>query len=466
MKNIIFKIGMIVIGLVSSLSGSAYDFEVDGIAYNILSAGDLTCEVTVGESKYAGEVVIPSTVKFQNKELSVVKVGDKCFEKCTDLTSVQIPSSVTSLGNNSFAGCTGLTSVQIPSSVEYIGSFCFSGCTGLTSVEIPSSVEKIESFCFSGCTGLTSVQIPSSVTKLGSSSFSGCTGLTSVEIPSSVEDIGGFCFSDCTGLTSVEIPSTVGRIDDRCFSGCTGLTSVRVYCYRIGELCFEKCTNLSSVYCNATKIGEGAFKGTGILDLTIGELVEFEGIKSLNVTFTDGIKKLVFEDRDTEIEDNDESSDWKLNELEYLYLGVSVGPLGLRCYESLKELVLGPRVDKLGMGIYFYNTEYNNIGSYSNLISLKSLNQIPPSIGKPTNLQYVNIEVTVPEEALEAYKADPVWGSFWNLKGVSGTQTVSSTSEREVTGYYDLSGRQVDESFSGMVIVRFSDGSAKKMMRR
>ena len=371
-RNSLFKKTWLIIAMMMLVANAfAYDFEVDGIAYNILSAGDLTCEVTAGESKYAGEVVIPSTVKFQNRELSVEKVGDRCFEKCTDLTSVQIPSSVTILG---------------------------------------------------------------------SGSFNGCTGLTSVEIPSSVKDIGSFCFSGCTRLTSVEIPSTVGRIGNRCFSGCTGLTSVRVYCYSIGESCFEKCTNLSSVYCNATEIGKGAFEGTGILDLTIGELVEFKVIKNLNVTFTDGIKKLVFEDRDTEIEYNDEDFDWKLNELEYLYLGVAVGPLGLRCYKSLKELVLGPRVDKLVMGIYFYNEEYNNIGSYSNLTSLKSLNQIPPSIGKPTNLQYVNIEVTVPEEALEAYKADPVWGSFWNLKGVSGTKTVSSTPGREVPGYFELSG--------------------------
>lgn len=33
---------------------SAYDFEVDGIYYNILSATDLTCEVTKGKSTLGG----------------------------------------------------------------------------------------------------------------------------------------------------------------------------------------------------------------------------------------------------------------------------------------------------------------------------------------------------------------------------------------------------------------------------
>ena len=46
--------------LLCSVTASAYDFEVDGIYYNITSEEDLTVEVT--ERNYSGEVIIPSYV--------------------------------------------------------------------------------------------------------------------------------------------------------------------------------------------------------------------------------------------------------------------------------------------------------------------------------------------------------------------------------------------------------------------
>lgn len=70
----------------------------------------------------------------------------------------------------------------------------------------------------------------------------------------------------------------------------------------------------------------------------------------------------------------------------------------------------------------------------------------------------------MPEEALEAYQADPVWGKFWNLKGV-GVESVTADSTKTITGRYNLSGTPVDEDYKGLVIVRFSDGTAKKIIQ-
>ena len=54
-----------------------------------------------------------------------------CFEGCSGLTSITIPSSVTSLDNSCFGGCSGLTSITIPSSVTSLGDCCFYGCKNL-----------------------------------------------------------------------------------------------------------------------------------------------------------------------------------------------------------------------------------------------------------------------------------------------------------------------------------------------
>ena len=48
------------------------------------------------------------------------------FQGRQDITSIEIPSSVTSIGSRAFSGCTGLVSVIIPDSVISIGDYAFS----------------------------------------------------------------------------------------------------------------------------------------------------------------------------------------------------------------------------------------------------------------------------------------------------------------------------------------------------
>ena len=76
--------------------------------------------------------------------------------------------------------CSALTSVTIPSSVTWIASGAFGGCSALTSVTIPSSVKSIGDRAFSSCSALTSVTIPSSVTGIGYGAFRFCSALTVV----------------------------------------------------------------------------------------------------------------------------------------------------------------------------------------------------------------------------------------------------------------------------------------------
>ena len=177
MKTSTLKSVMTVLVALSSLSANAYDAKINGIYYNLIEKAK-QAEVTYGDNKYIGDIVIPESVEYDGVNYAVTSIGQSAFDGCSGLTSVTIPNSVTSIGQSAFSGCSGLTSVTIPNSVTSIGYAAFSSCFGLTSVAIPNSVTEIGERAFAGCYGLTSVAIPNSVTSIGYNAFSECSGLT------------------------------------------------------------------------------------------------------------------------------------------------------------------------------------------------------------------------------------------------------------------------------------------------
>ena len=198
---------LVVLMLMTTSSAMAQEpkFEViDGFRYLLDSDTKTATLVPKTDGKYSGDIIIPEKVKGNDGvEYVVASLGASCFEGCSGLTSITIPSSVTSLSESCFEGCRGLTSITIPSSVTSLGASCFSFCSGLTSITIPSSVTSLGNYCFWGCSGLTSITIPSSVTSLDDYCFCGCSGLTSITIPSSVTSLGWYCFQDCQKLETV-----------------------------------------------------------------------------------------------------------------------------------------------------------------------------------------------------------------------------------------------------------------------
>ena len=253
----------LILSVIFSISASAYDVEVDGIYYNLVSKVNIA-EVTGEDKEYSGSITIPSSIKVNDVDYAVTSIGDFAFFNCSDLTSITIPNSVTSIGDYAFRDCSGLTSISIPNSVTSIGESAFFNCSGLTSVTIPNSVTSIDVAAFEGCRSLTSISIPNSVTSIGDCAFYECSSLTSITIPNSVTNIKGWTFEGCSGLTSVTIPNSVISIGYGAFNGCSGLTSITIpnSVTNIGAWAFKNCSSLTSVTIpnSVTSIGDYALK--------------------------------------------------------------------------------------------------------------------------------------------------------------------------------------------------------------
>lgn len=134
MRQIITKFLISSVLICLSLSASAYDFEVDGLYYSVISDSEMTCAIVAGDNEYEGDITIPSEVTYNNHQYAVTVISWWAFNCCSALTSVTIGNSVTEIRAEAFFACRSLTSVTIPNSVTEIGASAFYGCESLISV--------------------------------------------------------------------------------------------------------------------------------------------------------------------------------------------------------------------------------------------------------------------------------------------------------------------------------------------
>jgi hypothetical protein len=233
----------------------AYDFEVDGIYYNIITENEV--EVTSSEwaaRDYYGNIIIPTSIVYNGIMYNVTSIGYEAMYGCSEMTSIVIPNSVKTIDYGAFWSCKGLTSLTIPNSVTKIGGLAFLGCTGLTTMIIPNSVIELGGGAFKEC-NFTSITLPDNldvslsglgfeknnihydvknnkevrVTQNVNKKIQGEIVIpevvTAYGITFQVTEIESYAFYECTELTSIVIPNSVTSINNNVFSGCTNLTT-------------------------------------------------------------------------------------------------------------------------------------------------------------------------------------------------------------------------------------------------
>ena len=298
---------------------------------------------------------------------------------------------------------------------DEIGEKAFTDCSRLTSLTLPVGITSIGYDAFAYCSGLTSLTLPAGITSIGEYAFYGCSGLTSLNLPAGITEIGESTFSDCSGLTSLTLPDGITSIGISAFAYCSGLTSLNLPAgiTSIDKYAFLDCSGLTSLTLpdGITSIGSRAFYGcSGLTSLTLPA-----GITSIG--------------DDT-------------------FSGCS----------GLTSLTLPAGITSIGEFAFSYCSGLTSIYVYAEKV---------PRIGRYAFEGCASRKCTlyVPKGTYDNYRLSE-FGYFENIVEFDATgidKTTTSTDVEEVSRY-SLNGQRLAVPVKGLNIVKYSDGTVRKVV--
>ena len=228
------------------------------------------------------------------------------------------------------------------------------------------------------------------------------------------DHIGGNTFANCVGLTSLTLPSGVTLIGYSAFEGCSGLTSLDIPSgvTEIGGSAFEGCSGLTSldIPSGVTSIGRSAFSGCS-------------GLTSLDIP--SGV---------TEI---GESTFSGCSGLTGLDIPSGVTEIGRSAFSGCSGLT----------SIYVYAGKLPKMGSdvFNGCDSKKCI-------------------VYVPKGEYDDYWLSE-FGYFENIVefAATGIDKVTTSTDAKELSCYSVNGQRLSAPTKGLNIVKYSDGSVKKV---
>ena len=272
MKKFLLIITLTILGLGLNAQniGDNTTINYDGysITYTITSIDPAECEIKKGTNPTEEtSITIPSAVTIEGTEFTITSIKNSAFSFCNKITSIKFEEDT---------------------QIRLIDDMCFSYCANLTSLEIPSSVTTIGIAVFYN-TKIESIEIPKNVTSIGRNasninttkiiveegnpvydSRENCNaiietltntlivGCKNTIIPNNIISIGQNAFTT-SGITTIDIPASVNTINDYAFSSCYNLSSITchaLYTPKTYDETFSECPSNMTIYVPAAAVND------------------------------------------------------------------------------------------------------------------------------------------------------------------------------------------------------------------
>lgn len=289
--------------------------------------------------------------------------------------------------------------------------------SGLTNIENTEQVKTLQNGVFQNC-NMDSISLPNCTSLGWDSNFRGCTNLKSAKLPK-IQELTGNDFEGCTSLQSVEL-GNVTNIAGGAFNGCSSLQYVDLKnVTSIEEYAFNECTSLQNVDLNPniTNIGNQAFSNCPFL--TKIKNIDFPNCTSIGDNVFIGLKNI---------------KAVKLPQCK------SIGQYAFSGCEQLKDISI-PNI--VSLGTYAFTGCQINQLTLPECIETLGYQNIPYIVINATNVPELssrfedNTVISVPNEALNAYKTADVWKENSNQIFAIGTQfdyDVKTTAQNNAPG--------------------------------
>ena len=189
--------------------------------------------------------------------------------KGTAVKELVISEGVTAVGAYAFTDCTEIASVQLPSTLTTLCDWCFAGCISLTSIELPHALMSVIGGAFANCLRLRSFSMAGgdnydfavrdgvlmTASGKGIVAYPAARPGIRYDVPDGVTGIARYAFSG-SGLMIVSLPTSLYSISDYAFSNCTRLMYIGIPAemyYMAEQGVFEGDDQLQEVYYTGTQ---------------------------------------------------------------------------------------------------------------------------------------------------------------------------------------------------------------------
>lgn len=479
MKKILLNSCVAFLAMSAFFTATAEPFTVGGITYNLLADGS-GVEVTEGE--YAGDIVIPPTVKYGSITYKVTAIGKRAFQSNEEAVSVKLPNTILEIGDYAF-NASDIQSIDLGEGVEKIKEGAFSVMRELKTLsEIPASCIKIEGGAFMMNDALAAINVSPEnqayksvdgvvYSKAGTKLVAYPTGKgEEYTIAEGTDTIGSNVFNTNQSLKRINFPSTLKVVEISAFTYCTAMETndLPEGLEKVYANAFSNCRKMASkIPSTITYLGNMAFNNCWkITEATVSDQLTNFG----NQSFASA------------------NSMTKLTIMPHPATITAIPDFAFQSCVSLAELIIPEGYTEIGAYAFSGSKNIKKLDLPSSLtaVNTAAFNNVNPDtiiIRATTPPTYLNntyhlfgtecfdtVKVFVPDESIDAYRQAWIWEFFKNylpLSGLtSGVDDVFTKSETVSKTYYNIQGIEVPapESHDGKLYIirtKYADGSVK-----